>query len=98
MSLFVIPFRYIVLFSYLTSRAIQPKIRLFEATEGGEFIMKMMFYDVKKRMKVEAEVTDRVEYKVNNVTRYAVKGKTEDGRNLTKFVSEKDYNSVVVAQ
>lgn len=82
------------MFSYLTTRAIQPKIRLFEATEGGDLLMKMMFYDVKKRMKVEAEVTDRVEYQVNNVTRYAVKGKTDDGRNLTKFVSKKDYDSV----
>ncbi len=56
--------------------------------------MKMTFYDVKKRMKVEAEVVDKVEYQVNGVTRYAVKGKTEDGRNLTKFVSKVDYDSV----
>jgi hypothetical protein len=56
--------------------------------------MKMQFYDVKKRMKVEADVVDKVEYQVNGVTRYAVKGKTEDGRNLTKFVSKKDYDSV----
>jgi len=56
--------------------------------------MKMQFYDVKKRMKVEADVVDRVEYQVNGVTRYAVKGKTEDGRNLTKFVSKVDYDSV----
>lgn len=67
---------------------------MFEARRGGDLYMKMTFYDVKKRMKVEADVVDRVEYQVNGVTRYAVKGKTEDGRNLTKFVSKKDYDSV----
>jgi hypothetical protein len=58
--------------------------------------MKMMFYDVKTRQKVESEVTERVTYPVNGQTRYAVKGKTSDGRNLTKFVSKADYDSVQV--
>jgi hypothetical protein len=56
--------------------------------------MKMMFYDVKTRQKVESEVTERVTFLVNGQTRYAVKGKTSDGRNLTKFVSKADYDSV----
>ena len=55
--------------------------------------MKMMFYDVKTRQKVESEVTEKTTYSVNGQTRYAVKGKTSDGRNLTKFVSKADYDS-----
>lgn len=58
--------------------------------------MKMTFYDVKTRQKVEAEVTERVTFDVKGKTRHAVKGKTADGRNLTKFVSEDTYNSVNV--
>lgn len=58
--------------------------------------MKMSFYDVKTRQKVDTEVTDKVTYQVKGKTRYAVKGKTSDGRNLTKFVSEADYNSVTL--
>lgn len=58
--------------------------------------MKMSFYDVKTRQKVDADVTEKVTYEVKGKTRYAVKGKTSDGRNLTKFVSEADYNSVNV--
>lgn len=58
--------------------------------------MKMTFYDVKTRQKVEADVTEKTTYAVNGQTRYAVKGKTNDGRNLTKFVSKADYDSVTV--
>lgn len=55
--------------------------------------MKAVFYDVKKRKKVEAEVTDKVKYPNN---RYAIRGKTVDGRNLTKFVSQSDWSKFVV--
>lgn len=55
--------------------------------------MKTTFYDVKTRQKVEADITGKIEYQVNNRTRYAVKGKTLDGRNLTKFVSQSDYEN-----
>lgn len=54
--------------------------------------MKMKFYDVKKRQSVEAEVTDKKVYTGRSGKRYAVKAKTSDGRNLTRFVSEADYN------
>ena len=40
--------------------------------------MKMTFYDVKKRKKVEAEITEKKEYQVNKLIRYAVKAKTDD--------------------
>lgn len=58
--------------------------------------MKASFYDVKTRQKVEADVTEKTSYQVNGVTRYAIKGKTLDGRNLTKFVSKADYDSISV--
>lgn len=53
--------------------------------------MKATFYDVKMRKKVEAEVVGKKEYKVRGQLRFALKGKTEDGRSLTKFVSKVDY-------
>lgn len=58
--------------------------------------MKMQFYDVKTRAKVDAEVTERTTYQVKGQTKYAVKAKTSDGRNLTRFVSKDDYDSVNV--
>ncbi|NIR51606.1 hypothetical protein GWO43_23780 [candidate division KSB1 bacterium] len=58
--------------------------------------MKATFYDVKMRQKVEAEVTEKVVYGEPGKERYALKGKTPDGRNLTKFVSKADYDRVNV--
>ena len=55
--------------------------------------MKATFYDVKMRKKVEAEVVGKKEYKVRGQMRYALKGKTDDGRSLTKFVSKVDYDA-----
>ncbi len=50
--------------------------------------MKHMFYDVKSKAKVEAEITDFVTYGDDSRMRYAFKGKTKDGRNLTAFVGK----------
>lgn len=58
--------------------------------------MKMQFYDVKTRSKIEAEVTEKTTYQVKGQTKYAVKGKTSDGRNLTRFVSKDIYDSTTV--
>lgn len=58
--------------------------------------MKAEFYDVKERKKVKADVTEKVVYGEGKRTRYALKGKTSDGRNLTKFVSEADYKTAKV--
>ena len=55
--------------------------------------MKASFYDVKLRTKVDATVTEKVKYPNN---RYALRGKTDDGRNLTKFVSKADYEAAKV--
>ena len=49
------------------------------------------FYDVKTKQKVTAEVTEFVSYGDEGRKRYAFKGKTADGRNLTAFVSEADW-------
>lgn len=56
--------------------------------------MKMQFYDVKTRTKIDAEVTEKTTYQVKGQTKYAVKAKTPDGRNLTRFVSKDVYDSV----
>ena len=58
--------------------------------------MKTTFYDVKLKQKVDAEVTEKVVYGEKGNERYAVKGKTSDGRNLTKFVSKADWDKFQV--
>lgn len=58
--------------------------------------MKATFYDVKLRKKVEAEVADKVEYGKEGNKRYAIRGKTSDGRNLTKFVGKADWDKIKV--
>ena len=58
--------------------------------------MKMKFYDVKTRQTVETDVIGKKEYISNGQTRYAVKGKTKDGRSLTRFVSKKEYDALSV--
>ena len=52
--------------------------------------MKDVFFDVKLRKKVEVEVTEKVTYGPPGKERYAIRAKTDDGRNLTKFV-KKDF-------
>lgn len=58
--------------------------------------MKATFYDVKLRKKVDAEVTEKKVYGEEGRKRYALRGKTSDGRNLTKFVSKADWDKVNV--
>ncbi len=58
--------------------------------------MKATFYDVKLRKKVDAEVTEKVVYGEKGKERYALRAKTSDGRNLTKFVSKADWEKVNV--
>ncbi|MHB0937965.1 MAG: hypothetical protein ACYDCO_08905 [Armatimonadota bacterium] len=58
--------------------------------------MKTTFYDVKERKKVEADVTDKVVYGEEGRKRYALRGKTADGRMLTKFVSKDDWDKAEV--
>ena len=56
--------------------------------------MKDTFYDVKERKKVEAEVVEKVTYGEPGKERYALKAKTPDGRNLTKFVKKADWEKI----
>lgn len=58
--------------------------------------MKTTFYDVKLRKKVEAEVTEKVKYGKPGNERYALRAKTADGRNLTKFVKKEDWEKADV--
>lgn len=51
------------------------------------------FYDVKTRQSVMADVVAKKVYQGKGGKRYALKGKTSDGRNLTKFVSEADFTA-----
>lgn len=55
--------------------------------------MKATFYDVKERKKVQAEVCCKVKY---GNDRYALRGQTSDGRNLTKFVKKADWDKADV--
>ena len=50
------------------------------------------FYDVKLRTSVETEVTEKVTYTKGKAVRYALRGTTEDGRNLTVFASKADFD------
>lgn len=55
--------------------------------------MPVEFYDVKTRAKVsvdDSKIT-KTTFTANGQTRYGLRGKTEDGRNLTKFVSKGDW-------
>ena len=58
--------------------------------------MKAEFYDVKKREKIQATVTEKVVYGEAGNERYALKAKTADGRNLTRFVKKADWDKAVV--
>lgn len=62
----------------------------------GGLVMKATFYDVKQRQKVETEVTEKVVYGDKGRERYAFRGKTSDGRNLTKFVSKDEWQKANV--
>ena len=59
-------------------------------TQGDEK-MDYEFYDVKAKAKVKTAVTDFATYGKGSSTRYAFKGKTKDGRNLTTFVSKETF-------
>lgn len=55
--------------------------------------VKATFYDVKKRVKVDVEVVAKVKYPNG---RCALRGKTSDGRNLTKFIKQADFDKAKV--
>jgi hypothetical protein len=60
---------------------------------------KVSFYDVKTKSKVEvaeSEVKKTTFTTKNGQTRYGLRAKTKDGRNLTKFVSKGDWDKLNV--
>jgi len=60
--------------------------------------MKHNFYDMKKREKVTAEVTEKVIYQKdpNKPKRYAFRAISESGGNLTAFVGKELYENAQV--
>ncbi len=59
--------------------------------------MAIEFYDVKIRQKVkidESKVKKVTFTTKNGQTRYGLRAKTDDGRNLTKFVSKADWEKM----
>lgn len=59
--------------------------------------MAIEFYDVKTRQKVKIDEKNvkKVTFETKNgQTRYGLRAKTADGRNLTKFVSKSDWESL----
>ena len=56
------------------------------------------FYDVKNKKSVTTKITECVTYTKGSRVSYAFKGKTEDGRNLTAFVSKETYDKAVAAK
>ncbi len=63
--------------------------------------MAITFYDVKLRKKVSIDQSQvkKVTFKTKNgQLRYALRAKTDDGRNLTKFVSKSDWEALDVPE
>jgi len=63
--------------------------------------MSIEFYDVKLREKVAIDKGSvrKVTFETKNgQIRYGLRAKTEDGRNLTKFVSKADWEALDVPQ
>jgi len=55
------------------------------------------FYDVKTRKKINVDDKNVMKAKLNTKNgqvRYALRGKTDDGRTLTKFISAKDFDKL----
>ena len=56
--------------------------------------MNHKFYGVKAKKFVETAITECVVYGAKSNPRYAVRGKTKDGRNLTSFVKKADFDKI----
>ena len=63
--------------------------------------MAIEFYDVKERTKVSIDESNVTKKRYTRETkagttqeRYALRGKTADGRNLTKFVSKANWDAL----
>jgi hypothetical protein len=54
------------------------------------------FYDMKLKEKIIVTIISRTTYNNGGRLIYAFKAKTEDGRNLTKYVSQSDWDAADV--
>ena len=72
-----------------------PGTRSKKERKGGP-AMKAKFYDVKNRKAVQADVLEKKKYGKKGNERYAIRGKTADGRSLTKFVSKADWDKIAL--
>ena len=54
--------------------------------------MEAEFYDVKLKKKVNNPVTGKIMYEKGTRKMYALKGQTDDGRMLTRFVKKADWD------
>ena len=54
--------------------------------------MDYKFYDVKKKASVTTKITEVKKYGEGTRVRYAVRGKTSDGRPLTVFVNKATFD------
>ena len=64
--------------------------------KGDSKMAQVEFYDVKTRAKVKIDDKNITKVKMDTKSgpRYAIKGKTADGRNLTKFVGAADWEKL----
>jgi hypothetical protein len=62
-----------------------------------EIKMDHKFYDVKTKQAVTTAIIEVKSYGSGTRTRYAVRGKTADGRNLTAFVNKADWEKAKAA-
>jgi hypothetical protein len=63
--------------------------------------MAIDFYDVKTRQKVsidEKQITKTTFETKGGQTRYGIRGRTPDGRTLTKFVSKGEWDKLTVPE
>jgi hypothetical protein len=58
--------------------------------------MEHTFYDVKTKSKVTTKVVDKVAYSSDKGYRYALEGRTEDGRRLLGFVNKATWDAADV--
>lgn len=54
------------------------------------------FYDVKLKKSIERPAIAKQEFGEEGKKRYALKGKTEDGRSLTTFCSKEVYDKTTI--
>lgn len=89
-------FFYVVFLEAAEVSDLRNKIYRFLKQLKGRFFMKHVFYDVKTKSKIEADVVEKVTYGKPGNERYAFRGKTADGRDLTAFVKKDIWSAAKI--